>query len=620
MGAGRFEEAGGDTLGLSRTCAMGSTLPGIDVSYYQETIDWDRVAAAGTEYAFIRVSDGMNFVDTKFQRNWAEAKRVGVRRAAYQYFRPHHSAIAQANLLLERMGTLEQGDLPPVIDVESDSGLSKSVVAGRVKQWVDHVQAATGVRPILYTGPYFWRDQVGSPEWAVGYPLWVAHYTNGCPLTPAPWSSWSFHQFTDRGHVDGVPGNVDRNRFNGTVAQLDALTVGGAGVPPPPSCEELGATGGVIDETDACVRLGGPSQYLRAVEGDGYDGGYVWTGTTGSAFSTSTAEWTVRVPVDGVWRLAAHVPAGSATSKLAKYVVSYEGGDAEVSVDQSTSDGFVALGAYSLRSGTSYRVTLADNTGEPSSLSRRLVFDGLSVTPQPDDAPADDNDDVVEEPPATPDDCRFGAGGGVVEEDGPCVTLGGPVQYLRAVDGDGHGGAYVWTGSTASSQASNFAEWTLGLVGAGVFAVEAHIPTAATSQQARYSVDHADGTDEIVVDQSSTSGFAPLGVFRFVTQGGRARLADNTGEASSLDRRIGIDALRLLPATGCARVRIDVSSTLNVRPAPTTSNDPVGQLRDGDAVDWVASVEGQSISGETTWYRVTGAMSGYVSARWSNCE
>jgi GH25 family lysozyme M1 (1,4-beta-N-acetylmuramidase) len=617
MGAGRFLEVGENQLSLSRTCASGSTVPGIDVSYYQATIDWDRVAAAGIEYAFIRVSDGLNFNDSKFQRNWDEAKRVGVRRAVYQYFRPHQSAIAQANLLLDRMGTLEPGDLPPVIDVESDSGLSKATVAARVKQWVDHVQEATGVRPIIYTGPYFWRDQVGGPSWAGDYPLWVAHYTNGCPLTPAPWSRWSFHQYTDRGHVDGVPGNVDRNHFNGTLADLDALTVGGAGVPPPPACEELAAAGGVLDEENACVRLGGPSEYLRAVDDSGaHDGDYVWTGTTGSAFSVSTAEWTLRVPADGVWDVDAHVPAGAASSKLARYVVQHADGDSDVVIDQSAAEGFVSLGSYRFTAGTSFRVTLADNTGEPSSLGRRVVFDGLRVQPTVDVSPPDDG--VFEPPVTTPDDCRFGSGGGVIEEDGACVTLGGPTEYLRAVDGAGHGGAYVWTGATASSQAANFAEWTIGFVDAGVFAVEAYAPAGATSQQARYSIDHGAGTDEVVVNQGGT-GFKALGVFRFDPSGGRARLADNTGESSSLDRRIGIDALRLSPASGCQQVRVDAGS-LNVRPAPSTSNDPVGQVRDGDVLAWVASVEGQSVSGERTWYRVSGAMSGYLSAKYADCE
>ncbi|MCK6544636.1 hypothetical protein L6R52_02105, partial [Myxococcota bacterium] len=161
-GAGYVDEAV-DESALSRTCSSGATLRGIDVSYWQSTIDWDQVAGAGIEFAFIRVSDGLVHVDSQFERNWREARRVGIRRGVYQFFRPNVDVIAQANLLLDRMGPLEPGDLPPVIDVEATGGLSPSVVAQRVRTWIDHVEARLGVTPIIYTRPYFWRDQVGGP-------------------------------------------------------------------------------------------------------------------------------------------------------------------------------------------------------------------------------------------------------------------------------------------------------------------------------------------------------------------------------------------------------------------------------------------------------------------------
>jgi len=75
----------GDTGGfgmLARTCAAGATTPGIDVSYYQGTIDWSRVAAAGTKFAFIRVSDGTTFHDPKFDSYWTGSKNAGLIRGA----------------------------------------------------------------------------------------------------------------------------------------------------------------------------------------------------------------------------------------------------------------------------------------------------------------------------------------------------------------------------------------------------------------------------------------------------------------------------------------------------------------------------------------------------------
>jgi lysozyme len=199
-------------------CRQGPTVPGIDVSYYQETIHWHEVRRTGVVYAFIRVSDGSTLPDTMFRKNWAEAKRAGVMRGAYQYFRPDQSAAAQADLVIAALER-DRGELPPVIDVETDGGRSPTQIAQRVAIWVTRVRAALGVEPIIYTGPEFWRDKVGGADLTT-QPLWLAHYTAQCPTVPAPWTTWTFWQYSDRGSVPGITGAVDLDVFAGTVSDL----------------------------------------------------------------------------------------------------------------------------------------------------------------------------------------------------------------------------------------------------------------------------------------------------------------------------------------------------------------------------------------------------------------
>src|SRR4051812_37774275 len=110
-------------------CQLGPTTPGIDVSYYQDTIDWQRVRRAGIQFAFIRLSDGATLRDSMFATNWAESKRAGVVRGAYQYFRPDQSIAAQADLMIAAMRDRGPDDLPPVIDIEVDGGLDAASVA-----------------------------------------------------------------------------------------------------------------------------------------------------------------------------------------------------------------------------------------------------------------------------------------------------------------------------------------------------------------------------------------------------------------------------------------------------------------------------------------------------------
>jgi len=188
-------------------CDVGDAVPGIDVSYYQETIDWRRVRRAGIRFAFIRVSDGAALRDSTFDTNWAEARRAGVQRGAYQFFRPEQSATAQADVMIAAMRHRRRDDLPPVLDLEVDGGLPLPAVVAAATAWVDRVRGALGVEPIVYSNPDFWRNGGGDP--LAAQPLWLAHYTRACPTVPAPWTAWTFWQYTDRGQVPGINGNVD---------------------------------------------------------------------------------------------------------------------------------------------------------------------------------------------------------------------------------------------------------------------------------------------------------------------------------------------------------------------------------------------------------------------------
>lgn len=203
---------------------------GIDVSYYDDVTDWNAAHEAGIEFAFIRVADGTQFQDPQFASYWAGARAAGVLRGAYQFFRPEQDPIAQADLLLQMMGPLGPGDLPPVIDVEVADGRSPAAVATAVHKWVDHVAAAIGKPPIVYTGLYAWTDLTGGANVPMA-PLWIAQYTSAaCPDVPAPWTAWTFWQTTDSGSTAGISGNLDLDVFAGSLDDLRAL----AGLPPSP--------------------------------------------------------------------------------------------------------------------------------------------------------------------------------------------------------------------------------------------------------------------------------------------------------------------------------------------------------------------------------------------------
>ncbi|APR87771.1 Integrin-like repeats domain fused to lysozyme, LYCV glycosyl hydrolase [Minicystis rosea] len=213
------EENVGDRDDEVKVCPS-ATVEGIDVSSWQGNIDWSAVRGSGREFAFIRVSDGANYFDSKFDKNWSEARAVGMARGVYQFFRPGQDPIAQANLVLQHLGS-DLGELPIVVDVEVSDGVGPATLNARLGQWISRIKQATGRTPMIYTSPGLWPSLSGSSQFA-DVKLWVAHWGASCPTLPTPWSNFSVWQYADNGHVPGISGNVDLDRFNGTLADLKA--------------------------------------------------------------------------------------------------------------------------------------------------------------------------------------------------------------------------------------------------------------------------------------------------------------------------------------------------------------------------------------------------------------
>lgn len=403
-------------------CADGPTVNGMDVSYYETSVDWVAAHAAGIDFAFIRVTDGVQFIDPKFPGYWAGAKAASVIRGAYQFFRPAEDPIAQADLLLEKMGPLDPGDLPPVLDVEVSGGLSTAEVAANVRAWVAHVTEKLGRPPIIYAGLYSWHDLTGSADITTS-PLWVAQYTSAaCPNIPTPWTRWMFWQHSATGSVAGIPGStLDVNVFNGTLDDLRNFTIGGtcgdgrcsggettdscpADCPP---CGTIAADGGIIDDGDACFDAGGPAPYLRHVGDSGDQGDLIWTHATPSATEANFAQWNLFFAEPGRYRVEAYTAHAYATSTRAAYVVQAAGTPTTFVIDQTAADGWQALGDLDFAAGGKQWIHLADNTGELVAANAQLVFDAVRLTRLDADLPPPTS------PPADQGGCTTGPGAGL---------------------------------------------------------------------------------------------------------------------------------------------------------------------------------------------------------------
>ena len=214
-------------------CASGSVTKGVDVSYYQGTINWASVKGAGITFAFARVSDGTGTLDSKFAANWKGMKANNIVRGVYQFFEPGEDPTKQANLVISEVkgeGGFVAGDLPPVMDIETTGGQTDATIQSHMQTWLNVIANAIGRKPIIYTNLSTSSHFGGK---FTSYPMWVASWGASCPTMPNGWKSWKFWQYSDTGTVSGISGGVDHDEFNGSLADLKAW----ANPTPPPSTD-----------------------------------------------------------------------------------------------------------------------------------------------------------------------------------------------------------------------------------------------------------------------------------------------------------------------------------------------------------------------------------------------
>ena len=192
---------------------------GIDVSRYQGDIDWEKVAASGVEYAFIRVGvrgygeEGRIVLDEKFEDNVKGATAAGVKVGVYFFSQAitDEEALEEADMVL---GAIDGYDVtyPIVYDVEKTSAahgrMNQLSVEDRTRMariFVDRIKEA-GYTPMIYSNMEMWSVLIDMASFE-DIEKWFAYYKTDLYF-PYEYAVW---QYTDKGTVDGIKGDVDLN-------------------------------------------------------------------------------------------------------------------------------------------------------------------------------------------------------------------------------------------------------------------------------------------------------------------------------------------------------------------------------------------------------------------------
>jgi lysozyme len=203
---------------------------GVDVSDYQGTIDWSKVAGAGYSFAFIKATEGEGWKgDAKarqqnFRTNMQGASSAGMLVGAYHFARPDlgNSAEDEARWFVDVAGDyIKPGYLRPVLDIE----IGSADLSSWVNEWIETVTSETGVEPLIYTNAYYSSNYLDNS--VKRYDLWISHWTYDPTRSPNTgiWDSWAFWQYSDMGEVPGIAGDVDLNIFRGSESELSYYVI-----------------------------------------------------------------------------------------------------------------------------------------------------------------------------------------------------------------------------------------------------------------------------------------------------------------------------------------------------------------------------------------------------------
>ncbi|WP_148076787.1 GH25 family lysozyme [Frigoribacterium sp. PhB24] len=231
-------EATGSTSRVAAATPPG--IPGLDVSAWQENVDWAAVYNQGARFAYVKATEGLTYKSSRFASQYGGAYDVGMIRGAYHFAVPNRSsATAQADYFVANGGGWagDSRTLPPLLDIEynpyaaSDGtdvcyGLSQGAMVSWIAEFSQRIQSLTGARPAIYTTTDWWTRCTGNNAGFSLNPLFVARYpanlASGAGTLPSGWSAYTMWQYSSTGPFPG-----DSDVFNGTMAGLQQLALTG---------------------------------------------------------------------------------------------------------------------------------------------------------------------------------------------------------------------------------------------------------------------------------------------------------------------------------------------------------------------------------------------------------
>jgi len=196
---------------------------GIDVSEWQGDIDFNAVKNSGIEIVYIRSGAGEDYKDPFFERNYQNAKNAGLKVGFYHYVTATDvdTAVREAEFFVS-LTENKSPDACLAMDFEYFYGLSDGAVNEISKAFLETVEERSGRRACVYSDASNAKNTFSG---LTEYPLWVADYYRSEPYSTGQWETWAGFQYTDRGRLSGISGNVDMDYFRQAILDVNTSAI-----------------------------------------------------------------------------------------------------------------------------------------------------------------------------------------------------------------------------------------------------------------------------------------------------------------------------------------------------------------------------------------------------------
>lgn len=207
----------------------------IDIHHAKDVFNLALTHNAGYRGIIHKLSEGIWFVDPSAVERCEYAWSLGFVLGGYHFFRSNYSGNEQAYYFLKALEPIRKitSDrmMPPWLDLETTDGVGDKTRMQQVLEFLRIVNIEFKL-PGVYSSAGFWHSHTGKPAWIKLYWQWLAQWTSAKTYTlPIGWTEarakvWQYgiagrYSWCPT-NVPGIRGQVDVNRFLGTIDELHA--------------------------------------------------------------------------------------------------------------------------------------------------------------------------------------------------------------------------------------------------------------------------------------------------------------------------------------------------------------------------------------------------------------